>query len=116
MIPELKGFNCLEHDPIDEWVPDLDDEVNYYLCLYIGLPDDIGIDYFTVNIVTPQAINALNLGPQLKGKHVTINPYSWDAVIERLTNILNMCDGDNWDQQLPKLREHFDWEYDGYRS
>jgi hypothetical protein len=113
-IPELKAFDCVDHDPIEEWIPESEESVSFHLCLHIGRPEEKGADLFYVHVVTPQAINGQNPGRRL-GKHMVVNPYSWSSVREQLQRILERCEGETWDQQATRLTEHFEWEFEKYR-
>jgi len=114
-IPKLKAFDCVDHDPIDEWVPASDSDVHYSLCLHIGPPDEDGADLFYVDVATPQAINEHNLGRRLKERRIVVNSYSWDNVLEKVQETLRNCGGDSWNQQSELLAKHFYWEFENYR-
>lgn len=116
MQPCLKGFDCLDHDPIEDWSPEDDSDVHYHLCLHIGPEGDIGAEYFYVEIATPQAINRQNLGSVLRKHRLVFNPYSWSSVLERVQSILSECNGSDWLQCTRLLCERFNWEYDGYQA
>jgi len=113
--PQLKGFDCIDHDPIDEWTPESDSDACYSLCLHIGPPDEEGADLFYVDVMTPQAINEHNLGKRLSQRRIVVNPYSWEAVLESVRATLERCAGENWNQQSALLAKHFDWEFENYR-
>jgi len=114
-IPQLKGFDCIDHDPINEWTPETDEDVFYSLCLHIGYPDSDGADYFYVDVLTPQAINHLNLGKRLSQRKIIVNPYTWEAVLESVRATLERCAGENWSQQSTLLAKCFSWEFENYR-
>lgn len=115
-IPQLKGYDCIDHDPIDEWVPESDADVFYSLCLHIGSPNSEGADLFYVDVVTPLAINNHNLGRRLSQRKIIVNPYSWEAVLESVQAILERCAGENWSQQSTLLAKHLSWEFENYRQ
>ena len=115
-LPQLKGYDCIDHDPIDEWAPESDSDVFYYLCLHIGPPDELGADYFQVYVTTPQAINQHNLGRRLSQHRIIVNPYTWEAVLESVRATLESCAGENWSQQSTLLAKHFSWEFENYRQ
>lgn len=114
-IPQLKAFDCAEHDPIEKWVPESDSDVHYSLCLHIGPPDEEGGDLFYVNVATPQAIRDRNLGRDFVRKGIVVNPYSWKNVLEAVDEILAHCGEDGWNQQAESPGKHFHWEFEDYR-
>jgi hypothetical protein len=77
--PQLKGFDCFDHDPIDEWSPESDSDVFFSLCLHIGPPDEAGADLFYVDVRTPQEANESNRGMRVSQRRIVVNPYSWEA-------------------------------------
>ena len=114
-IPQLKAFDCADHDPIDEWVPPSESDVHYSLCLHIGPRGENRADLFYVNVATPQAISQHNLGWCFKQKGIVVNPYSWRVVLERIQEVLRCCPGNDWAQQAKLLANHFHWEFEDYR-
>ena len=113
--PQLKAFDCIDHDPIDQWMPQSEADVYYSLCLHIGRPDEEGADLFYVDVATPQAITEHNLGKSLSQRKIVVNPYSWENVLEAVRATLETCVGDNWSQQSELLAKHFNWEYENYQ-
>lgn len=63
--PILKGVECSKHDPIDEWIPVDEADVDFHLTLEIGPPNSEGADLYMVRILTPEAISRNNLGQEL---------------------------------------------------
>ena len=115
IIPELMAFDCLDHDPIEQWIPDSDAEVDYRLCLHVGQPDSEACDLFYVRVTTPEAIGAHHPGTSVGKRRIVVNPYSWESVLEAIQATLARCAGEGWSQQSALLAEHFDWEFEGYR-
>jgi len=115
MQPVIKGFDCIDLDPIEDWTPRALEDVHYELCLHIGSQGDIGVDYFHVDILTPQAINRHNLGSKVRKHSLIINPYSWEAVLSKIETILTQCEGSDWSQCAILLAKHFRWEFDNYK-
>lgn len=114
--PQLKGYDCIDHDPIDEWTPESDADVFYSLCLHIGFPQSEGADLFYVDVMTPQAITHHNLGRRLNQRKIVVNPYTWDAVLESVKVTLERCAGEDWSQQSALLAKQFNWEFENYRQ
>ncbi|MHA3774823.1 Imm8 family immunity protein [Verrucomicrobiota bacterium sgz303538] len=112
--PKLKAFDCIDHDPIDRWMPESDADVYYSLCLHIGPADKEGADLFYVDVATPQAINEHNCGKQRR-RRIVVNPYSWENVLNEVHTTLEKCAGNNWSEQSELLAKHFDWEFENYR-
>jgi hypothetical protein len=113
--PQLKGFDCFDHDPIAEWSPESESDVFFSLCLHIGPPDEAGADLFYVDVMTPQAGNESTRGTRVSERRIVVSPYSWEAVLESVRAILASCTGETWSEQSASLAKHFNWEFENYR-
>ncbi|WP_369335606.1 Imm8 family immunity protein [Luteolibacter arcticus] len=110
--PEIKSFDCIDQDPIDQWSPGSEADVHYSLCLHIGSVGGEGADRFHVVVVTPQAITEHNLGRTLPKRCIMVSPYSWENVLKEVQARLARCVGDDWNRQSRLLAEHFSWEFE----
>lgn len=113
--PQLKGFDCFDHDPIDEWSPEPGSEVFFSLCLHIGPPDEAGADLFYVDVMTPPSVNETTAATRLRKRCIVVDPYSWEAVVASVRAILASCAGETWSEQSALLAKHFNWEFENYR-
>lgn len=117
--PELKRWDCSDHDPIESWVPD-GDEVLLWLTLAIGLPDSEAADNFDVCVVTVARLSSTTarmLKPRGAGspEPIVLQSYSWAAVTAAVHARLEQCEGRDWLEIQEKLRRQFFWEYEGVR-
>ena len=114
MTPELKSFDCADHDPIDQYTPKTE-SVWYYLAMHIGLPGDSSSDMFTAIVATPSGLGELKArGQQIEcGRPILVSSYSWAAVRDEIQERLESCAGPNWLEVQEKLRREFLWEYEG---
>lgn len=111
MKPVLKGQDCFEHDPIEDWVPSDSAEVDYCLCLHIGPDRSDGAELFYVNIVSPKVAETM----VTKAKKLIIEDYSWSAVLTHVTNVLDSIEAPDWTGITDILRVKFNWEFESYR-
>lgn len=112
--PELKGFDCTDFDPIDQWMPSSPAEVCYPLCLHIGLAGQAGSDIFYVEIVTPEAVGQRKL--PLDKRHLVVTPYSWPGVLGQVQHILESIQAATWEECAEGLSRFFRWEFEDYRA
>jgi hypothetical protein len=112
-VPELKAFDCIDHDPIEEWHPESVSDLYYTLCLHIGIAGRDGADLFYVDVMSPQVEQTL--GPKLRSRSIVIDPYSWNGVLAKVEIILAQCEGQTWDDQARLLSAHFHWEFENYQ-
>lgn len=120
MTPELKGYDCSYHDPIDRWVPD-GDEVLFWLTLHIGEPGRDGADLYTVPVATVPGLKTAKWKqrPRSPGtkdvQPIVLREYTWEGVLASVRERLQACSGYAWLDVQDKLRHQFAWEYEGMR-
>lgn len=113
--PQLKGHDCTDHDPIEEWRPRDPAQVDYWLCLHIGTDDHEGADLFYVNILSEAAARKLEAAELARRKKIVVTDYSWSAVARAVGDILHQIEGADWSEIAGKLSQKFDWEFENYR-
>ena len=112
--PELKGFDCTDHHPIEEWRP-ASDSVHFWLTLHIGVTGVDGSDLYKIAVFTTRGLaeskqDTVNLrGPD----PIVLEEYSWDGVLEEVHSRLVRCVGFGFSDVQEKLRGEFEWEYEG---
>ncbi len=114
--PEVKWFNCVDHDPIENWVPGTD-SVSYNFTLAVGLVNDPACDNFQVLVCTPRGLSEVKASGILIGPAppIVLSDYSWSAVVEETEERLRECRGSKWIEIQEMLRRQFRWEYEDYR-
>jgi hypothetical protein len=116
MKPQLKSQDCTDHDPIEAWQPADIAQVDYPLCLHIGLAGSQGADMFYVRVLSGAAARQLDARELARQKKIVVEDYSWGAVIRAVDGILREIDGSSWDEIAQKLSQKFDWEFENYRA
>jgi len=116
MKPVLKSFDCVDHDPIDQWKPDDPSFVDYWLCLHIGPEEEEGSDIFYVNILTENAVRALSGEEATKRKKIVLSSYSWSSVLQTIERTIDSIEGSDWSSLSAQLSEHFSWEFENYKA
>jgi len=110
--PIIKSWDCTDHDPIDEWVPDDPSMVEFWCNVAIGIEGEKGADNFEVHVVTEAML------PQIEEKkYLLVVPYyeGWNQIIEALNTKIKEINELNWLAMSDKLSKMFHWEYEGYR-
>lgn len=110
MKPVIISFDCTDYDPIDTWVFSDSKHVDFWMNFTIG-PDSQGGNNFQLHVLTS---NMLNNGTSLKSA-VVLEDYSWDALLEKIDEIIELCSGSDWEEVCSKMANHMDWEYDNYQ-
>lgn len=110
MTPVILSFDCVDHDPIEEWEPDDAFDVDFWMNFTIG-PDATGGDNFQVHIVTPN-----NLHGKDSDRHaIVMLEYSWPSVLAEVEGMLEKCQGSTWLEMSEELSRLMHWEYDNYK-
>ena len=109
MKPMILSYDCAEHDPIDLWVPEKYDEIDFWLTLNIG-SDLISGEDFKVRIVTTNQIRHGDAQYAWVIQH-----YHFATILQALTSVVENCTGNDWQDVTQKLSQYFWWEYADYR-
>ena len=112
--PELRGFDCTDHHPIEKWRP-TSDSVHFSLTLHIGVTGFDGADLYRVAVFTTRGLAEAKQGAvNLRGSDpIILEEYSWDGVLDEVRSRLARCSGFGFGDVQEKLRSEFDWEYEG---
>jgi hypothetical protein len=110
---EIKGFNCLDHDPIQNWQPKDKDDVEIYMNFTIGPVSSMGGDNFQAYIITKKRFLELN---EKDGRYIVLNEYSFENVFKQIDCIIKKCENEDWPVTANNLKEYFYWEYENYRQ
>lgn len=108
--PEIKSWDCVEYDPIEEWQPDDPLFVEFWCNVAIGVKGEEGADNFLVHVVTERML------PQIKDKkYMLVLPCyeGWGQVLSSLDSKLDDINGLSWAVLSEKLSKIFYWEYEG---
>ena len=109
--PEIKSWDCTDHDPIEEWKPEDPSLVEYWCNIAIGVEGEEGADNFQVHVVTERML------PQIDDKkYMLVIPFyeGWNQVLETLNSKIEGINELNWSGISEKLSKLFYWEYEGY--
>lgn len=118
MAAELKGYDCTDHDPVDQYRP-RSDEVFYWLTLSIGPAGEDAADLFSAVVATPSGLQRAKqeghrIGPR---PPIIVEPYSWSSVLAEVQSRISRCEPDvSWSGLSTSLRRFFAWEYDRFEE
>jgi hypothetical protein len=106
----IVNYDCTDHDPIDEWVPENDRDVDFWMNFTIGLDKSSG-DNFQVRIISPIKLR----NKTSKKFTIVIEKYSWISVLSAVEKILEQCQGSDWLDISEQLSQFMYWEFEDYR-
>lgn len=111
-VPQIKSFDCVDHDPIEQWVPSDPNDVDFWMNFSIGMAGEEGADNFQVHVVTRKSSSSSSaVEPKYS---VVLEAYSWPALLKAVAAVLESCKGSNWNDISAKLAGKFAWEFDSY--
>jgi hypothetical protein len=119
MKPQLQDFVCVDlPEQVRNWVPNDPEDVYYYMELTIGEDTRPGGDLFGLTVSTPKALlkRMRTLGPpSISGRHhLILLDYSWDKVLQFINDVIDQCQGNDWEDISTRLARHFSWEFEDY--
>lgn len=107
---EIKSWDCVEHDPIEEWQPDDPLFVEFWCNVAIGVEGEEGADNFQVHVVTERMLSQIND----KNYMLVLPCYEgWEQVLRSLNSKLDDVGELSWAGVSEKLSKIFCWEYGG---
>ncbi|WP_413664746.1 Imm8 family immunity protein [Microbulbifer sp. CNSA002] len=110
MKATINSYDCVDHDPIDQWVPNDPYDVDIWVNFRIG-PDTESGDNFQVHIVTPN-----NLHGKGSTKYaIILYEYSWKKVLRTVESMLEQCQCTSWIGISRQLANLMHWEYENYK-
>lgn len=110
--PEIKDWDCSDHDPIEDWQPIDPAWVEYWCNIAIGIEGEDRADNFQVHVVPEKMLPQI-----LDKKYILVLPYyeGWDQVLQALNTKISNINELNWAGMSEKLSEMFLWEYKDYK-
>ncbi|WP_165463086.1 immunity 8 family protein [Atlantibacter sp.] len=84
--------------------------------LKIGPTDEEGINYFHLNICTPEWLCKHQWLPELMRHTLLVRKYDLDEITKTITDYIDQCEGEDWMEIAQKLSRVFAWEYEDYQS
>jgi hypothetical protein len=111
--PEIKSWDCVDHDPIEEWVPEDPSNVDYWCNISIGIEGEEGADNFQVHVVSENMLSQIS-----SKQHIIVVPYyeGWNQVLKAVKLKLDKCSDIEWSGMSLQIAKLFYWEYEGYNE
>jgi hypothetical protein len=109
MRAEIKGFDCADHDPIAEWVPEDPSAVDVFITFHIGPVGGSGADLFHARFLAEGA-------PPIpaRAKRFALGEYSFEAAYAAVKALVERAEAPDWDSLARGLAVFMDWEFENY--
>ena len=107
----IKSIDCINHDPIQDWIPENKKDVNIFITFHIGPKDGRGSELFNANVVTPN-----NVPTSSNAKYIEVVEYNLESVVNKVNALLNNFESDDWAKIGSYLNQFLDWEFDNYQE
>ena len=112
ITPVIKSWDCPDHDPLEDWVPEDRAVTDFWINLAIGIEGEAGADNFQVHVVTRRALSQVG-----NKEFILVLPYyeGVDQVISAINERIGSIQELSWDAVAKRLSAMFRWEFDGLR-
>ncbi len=113
---EIVNYFSPDIDDVWEWSPIEGCSIYYILELEVAKKGEEYGDEFQVEIMNNKAYQEfLAKGRKFKGvKFLLVEDYSWENTLKALTQFVDSCKAETWEQVVQALQKKFQWEYEGY--
>ena len=102
-------LNCME--AIEEWLPEANHTVNYWLEIIVGFRDEEYIERFEVVILTEDSVRHFNLKRTPPKRCLVVRgEYEWSKVVSLIQNVLDSCPNDDHLEFCEAVGTHFKWD------
>jgi hypothetical protein len=121
MRAKVKDWFSPDVPEVCKWQPQSLDDLHYYLEMTIGPDNEPGGQLFGLMVVSPHAWRARPSSSRLNRlledrRHLFLTEYSWQAVLDYVNKVLDICQDETWPEVARKLSQYFYWEYEGPHS
>lgn len=106
----INSYDCLEHDPIDDWQPENPCDIAISINFNIGINATAG-DNFLLHVITPSQ----QVGSQPAKYTLVVDHFNIQTILADVQNMLEQCQGNSWEEVAQKLSQFMQWEFDNYQ-
>lgn len=100
---------------LENYQPEEENSFNLLVNLKIGPEDEEGINYFHLNVCTPEWLCKNHWLPELMRHTLLVRKYDLDEITKTITDYIDQCKGEDWEEIAQKLSRVFAWEYEDYQ-
>ncbi|ACS84126.1 immunity 8 family protein [Musicola paradisiaca] len=100
---------------LETFMPEEVNDFNLSLVLSIGPVDEVGTNYFYLNVCTPEWLCKHRWLPELMRHTLLVRKYDLDEIKKTITDYIDQCEGEDWMEIAQKLSRVFAWEYEDYQ-
>jgi hypothetical protein len=116
VICEIKGriVNRDNYSLLSEYTPKDSEVFIVEAEIQIGPKGSEGTDAFWIKVCSPQWLaNEVqrNVKPISLHGYLLVRDFSYQAIVDRLSELLVACEGKDWEEASQKLSRYFDWEF-----
>lgn len=111
MQPFIKALSSPHSEPIEEWLPEANHTVSYWLDVDVEYGDNAGVEFFSVLILTEDSQHHFNL-KRTPPKRCLVIPgnYQWEKVREHVHRLFDSCLPEDPAGFFDRLAKHFKWD------
>lgn len=100
---------------LDLYVPEEIDNFIMSLTLTIGPINEIGSNFFYIQVCTPEWLCKHRWVPELMRHTLLVRKYDLDEITKTITDYIDQCEGSDWMEIAQKLSRVFAWEFEDYQ-
>ncbi|WP_334028086.1 Imm8 family immunity protein [Alteromonas sp. P256] len=111
MKPKIVHSFCVDHDPIEQFVPHDSSEVDLWFDADIGAEGYDWSNNFQIHLVTQKSLSGVS-----DKSNLLVIPYyeSWEQVLSALENSIRECAASTSEEMFKKIASKYAWEYESH--
>jgi Immunity protein 8 len=112
----VKGIYTNEMNSLETYVPEDPTNAGIWIRALVGPRDDVGEESFDICVCTPLWLLAqCERDGFVLGRHrLIVSSYVPDRVRKTLTNLIEECGGESWQEVAEKVARVGHWEFENY--
>nr|WP_250318734.1 immunity 8 family protein [Rosenbergiella gaditana] len=110
----LRTLGCDDCD-LNLFVPEEHNNFVLLLTLSVGPENEEGINFFHLNVCTPEWLCKNHWLPELMRHTLLVRKYDLNEITKTVTDYIDQCEGKDWMEVAQKLSRVFAWEYEDYQ-
>jgi Immunity protein 8 len=118
MKAKLKSWYCPDIDDLSNYSPPQFDNFCMLFTVMVGPAEKEGYESFDIQVCTPKWLECnIKKNGFICGRHfLIVLEFEYESLINKIRNLIESCEGKNWDEVAQKVSRIGYWEFEDYNE